>query len=110
MPLSTIYTYSYIVVVSFIGGGNRRVPGENHWPVPSHWQTLSHNVVSSTPRLSELVFDGGDNSLECFSRDTQTMGCGSRFQQYFATTMHLKSGLIRWVAFGGSDHPIFPSA
>jgi hypothetical protein len=28
------------------------VPGENHWPVTSHWQTLSHNVVSSTPCLS----------------------------------------------------------
>jgi len=24
-------------------------PGENHWPVASHWGTLSHNVVSSTP-------------------------------------------------------------
>jgi hypothetical protein len=27
-----------------------RVPGENHWHVASHWQTLSHNIVSSTPR------------------------------------------------------------
>ena len=27
-------------------------PGENHRPVTSHCQTLSHNVVSSTPRLS----------------------------------------------------------
>ena len=27
-----------------------RVPGENHRPVPSHRQTLSHNVVSSKPR------------------------------------------------------------
>ena len=26
------------------------VPGENHWPVASHWQTLSHNVVSSGDR------------------------------------------------------------
>jgi hypothetical protein len=26
------------------------VPCENHRPVPSHRQTLSHNVVSSTPR------------------------------------------------------------
>jgi hypothetical protein len=26
------------------------VPGENHWPVASNWQTLSPNVVSSTPR------------------------------------------------------------
>jgi hypothetical protein len=23
--------------------------GEKHWPVASHWQTLLHNVVSSTP-------------------------------------------------------------
>jgi len=27
-----------------------RVPKENHRPVTSHWQTLSHNVVSSTSR------------------------------------------------------------
>ena len=26
------------------------VPGENHQPVASHWQTSSHNVVLSTPR------------------------------------------------------------
>jgi len=26
------------------------LPGENDRPVPSHWQTLLHNVVSSTPR------------------------------------------------------------
>ena len=26
------------------------VPGENHWPVASQWQTLSHNIISSTPR------------------------------------------------------------
>jgi hypothetical protein len=26
-----------------------RVPGENHRPVASHGQILSHNVVSSTP-------------------------------------------------------------
>ena len=26
------------------------VPGENQRPATIHWQTLSHNVVSSTPR------------------------------------------------------------
>jgi hypothetical protein len=31
-----------------------RVPGVNHWPVASHWQTLSHNVLSSTPHLSGI--------------------------------------------------------
>jgi len=30
------------------------VPGENHRPSASHWQTLSHNIVSSTPRLSRI--------------------------------------------------------
>jgi hypothetical protein len=30
--------FSYIVTVSFIGGG----PEENHQPVTSRWQTLSH--------------------------------------------------------------------
>ena len=30
------------------------VPEENHRPAGSHRQTLSHNVVSSTPRLSGI--------------------------------------------------------
>jgi hypothetical protein len=30
------------------------VPRENHRPVASHWQTLSHNIASSTLRLSEV--------------------------------------------------------
>jgi hypothetical protein len=30
------------------------VPGENHRSAGSHWQTLSHNVVSSTPHLSGI--------------------------------------------------------
>jgi hypothetical protein len=28
------------------------IPGENHRPATTHWQTLSQNVVSSTPCLS----------------------------------------------------------
>ena len=33
--------------------GETGVSGENHRPFASHWQkTVSHNVVSSTPRLS----------------------------------------------------------
>jgi len=26
------------------------VPGEDHRPVVSHWQNVSHSTVSSTPR------------------------------------------------------------
>jgi hypothetical protein len=31
-----------------------RVPKEYHWPVASHWQTWSHNVVSHTLAMSEI--------------------------------------------------------
>ena len=31
--------------------GETGLPGENHCPVASHWQTLWRNVVSSTPNL-----------------------------------------------------------
>ena len=48
--------FSYIVAVSFIGGGNRST-AENHRPVTSHWQTLSHNVASNTAR-----YERGSNS------------------------------------------------
>jgi hypothetical protein len=34
---------------SFLLVEDTRVLGENHQPVASHCQTLSHNVVSSTP-------------------------------------------------------------
>ena len=33
------------------------VPGENHQPAAGHWQTLSHNVILSTPRLSVQLQD-----------------------------------------------------
>ena len=33
------------------------VSGENHQPIASHWQTLSHNVVSSTPRTHHVSGD-----------------------------------------------------
>ena len=51
MVLNTIFnnisiiSWRSVVLVEVNG-----VPGEIHRPVGSHWQTLSHNVVSSTPR------------------------------------------------------------
>ena len=33
------------------------VPGENNRPAASHWQTLSHNVVSSTCIWVGLIFE-----------------------------------------------------
>jgi hypothetical protein len=47
-PLSTMFQL-YRGARFFFGEGNCST-GEDHLPVASHWQTLSHNVVSSTPR------------------------------------------------------------
>jgi hypothetical protein len=49
-PLSTlisVISWRSVKLVEETG-----VPRENHRPVTSHWQPFSHNVVSSTPRLS----------------------------------------------------------
>jgi hypothetical protein len=43
------------------------VLGDTHWPVSSHWQNLSHNAVSSTPRHdrgSNPVNWRTDNTME----------------------------------------------
>jgi hypothetical protein len=46
-------TFNNISVISWwsiLQVEETRVPGENHRPAASHWQTLSHNVVSTTHR------------------------------------------------------------
>jgi hypothetical protein len=43
------------------------VPRENHRPVASHWQTLSHNVISSTPHQL-LVMIGTYCTVSCKSK------------------------------------------
>ena len=48
-------------------------PGVNHRPVASHWQTLSHKVVSSTPRLSRIRTHNvsGDSVAYTLQRDSK---------------------------------------
>jgi len=52
-PLSTIFQLcrGRSILLSEETG----VPGENHPPDAIHWQTLSNNIVSSTPRLSGIL-------------------------------------------------------
>ena len=45
---ATFNNISFISWWSVLLVAETGVPGENHRPVASHWQTLSHNVVSST--------------------------------------------------------------
>ena len=53
-PLTSVSsTFNNISVISWrsvLLVEETEVTGENHQPVASHWQTLSHNVVSSTSR------------------------------------------------------------
>ena len=46
---STFNTVSYFNVLSVLLIEETGVHREYHWPHASHWQPLSHNVVSSTP-------------------------------------------------------------
>ena len=43
-------TSNYILVLLWRSILLEEETKENHRPVTSHWQTLSHKVVSSTPR------------------------------------------------------------
>ena len=45
-------TFNNISVISWRSVLLVEETGENYWPIASHWQTLSLNFVSSTPRLS----------------------------------------------------------
>jgi hypothetical protein len=47
------WCFSFIVAVSFTGGGNRRTQRK---PVASHWQTLSHNVVHLARNFYQFAF------------------------------------------------------
>ena len=47
-------TFNNISVISWQSVLMVKETGENHQPASSHWQTLSHNVVSSTPHLSGI--------------------------------------------------------
>ena len=49
------------------------IPGKNHRPAASHWQALSHNIVSSTPlherdSYSELLYMC-NNNIYCVKGD-----------------------------------------
>jgi hypothetical protein len=72
------------------------VPGENHWPVASRWQTLSHNVVhvSSTPHheleLTTFVVIGTDCTGSCKSNyhTIMTMMRLLGFKREYANYIH----------------------
>ena len=72
-------TFNNISVISWWS-----VPGENQRPVTSHWEILSHHVVSSTPRY-ERAFELTTLAV----RGTDCTGsCKSNYHMITATTAH----------------------
>ena len=47
-------TFNIFLAISWLSVLLVEETGENHRPAASHGQTLSHNVVSSIPRLSRI--------------------------------------------------------
>ena len=66
-----------------------RVSRENRRPVESHWQSLSHNVVSSTPRLRGI---GTQN----VSGDRHWRHIGSCKSNYYTITATMLHKSITW--------------
>jgi hypothetical protein len=59
-----IYVIEIFTVWTFF---QKTSPRENYWPASSHCQTISHNVVSNTPRHeqdsnSQLSLEGDKNT------------------------------------------------
>jgi hypothetical protein len=54
-----------------------RVPGENHQPTTSYWQTLSHNAVSSIPCMSGI--QNHNFSGDSIFRVVSEVGCNTSY-------------------------------
>ena len=87
--ISVILWHSVLVVEE------NRVPGENHRPVVSQWQTLSHNVLSSTHHLIRIRthnFSGDRQTVKVAVNPTTIrfwliFGVWRHFQQYSSYIM-----------------------
>jgi hypothetical protein len=117
MPLSTIFSVISWRSVSF-GRGNWST-GENPQPVASHWQTLSHNIVSGTLAWvglepTTLLVKGTNGIGSCKSNchlittTTDTLRSSLQFVFMLSTTSPyseyytIKSRILK-----ESSHPIF---
>ena len=67
------------------------VPGENYLPATNHWQTLSHNVVSNTRRLSGIWTNNDSGDRHWLLAVTQ-QPYDHDYDNPFTTKTEVKSG------------------
>ena len=117
-------TFNNISVISWrplILVEETRVPSENHWSAASQKQTLSHNVISSTPRLRgvqthnrhqyeiclfnlgsmvdkiyQICEDTNHYFLDCCNNSIIPLPLGGKFRKYLTISLHQKSGMGLW--------------
>jgi hypothetical protein len=98
-------TFNNISVISWRSAllvKETRVPGKNHRPVTSHWQTWSHNVVSSTTGHIQGWYSPFDCTGNCkLNYHTITITSAVSYWRY---TMHYLTGFmtIVWWSMNGS--------
>ena len=68
-------------------------PWENHRPVASHWQNLSHNVVSSTPRHERGL--NSQTTVVVIGTDC-TGSCKSNYHTITTTTVPIRKMVCWW--------------
>jgi hypothetical protein len=68
-----------------------RVSGENHRPVASHWQTLSHNQHYVIKFVSHLPQVGGFLYTTLFDKVCQWLATGRWFSLYNIIVIYRKS-------------------
>jgi hypothetical protein len=98
-------TFNNISVISWLSVllvEETGVPGENHLPVASHWQTLSHNVLWSTPRLSRIwTHNFSDDTHHVWKEDLNS-NC-EKFYQY----QQNKQSTLNWNHWIQKKHDIW---
>ena len=90
----SVISWRSVLLVEEIG-----VPRENHWPVTSHWQTLSDNwvhLVMNLPRISWFSLEFSDFPMG-FHLSFWICTCVSWFALKFPD-LHLSSWIWPWVS------------
>ena len=103
-------TFNNISVISwwYVLLGETGVPGENHRPVTSRGQTVSHNVVSSTPlhELTILVVKVTDCKCSCKSNYYASTITTSTAPRLFIVIIDIVLGPLLFLLYV-SDLPLY---